>query len=141
MLIRRVRAHIVLIPLMVLVAVSCWLFILARVSPMNEAEVPGTYRQEWSWGVETLTLEPDGTFIEEFRHPSGESFQSTGKWEMWKEPGGAVMVRVYGASIWPTERGGPLRLTYTFMASQSWRGKVLEKTPQADGAIRLARMP
>ena len=133
-----------LLTLGLVLALACWwLFQQAYSWPMNETEVPGTYRQEWPWGVETLTLEPGGTFREEFQYTSGESIADSGKWGMSTALDGDVIVRVDGAVVWPDFRGpqyGPGKLTFTFRARQSSRGKVLEREHDPDGAVRLVRI-
>ena len=110
---------------------------------MKDTKLAGTYRQTLSWGVETLTLEPDGTFREEFRYDSGESLTNSGESETWTTPRGGVMVRV-GDKVHPDFRGpqyGPQGLMFTFRARETPQGRVLEMVPDPDGAVRLMRIP
>src|SRR4051812_33719896 len=60
-------------------AAAACLCLLSACSKPKPSEIPGIYSAQRSYGTETLSLRPDGTYLQVFR--SGSSTRTnTGKW-------------------------------------------------------------
>jgi hypothetical protein len=101
-------------------------------------ELPGTYRQDFGFGVDTLTLESGGTFREEFRYTSGATLSSSGSWTSVTQSG-ETLVELDGAFIRPDFRG-PERLNWFLEAELGSGRTVLKMTPTPDAEVMLVRI-
>jgi hypothetical protein len=50
-------------------------------SKLEPVDVVGTYQAELSYGVETLTLKPDGAYEQQFKYNNGKELRNKGTWQ------------------------------------------------------------
>jgi hypothetical protein len=62
-------------------ALVAGLLVMTGCLSVQQTELPGSYVAEYDFGTDTLTLKPDGTFMQDIDIHQGDRISSTGRWE------------------------------------------------------------
>ncbi len=92
-------------------------------TPPSRGEVVGVYMKHYFGGIETFTLNQDGTFSQEFKKSGTSVYKSKGKWEIDNEMLIRLSPCMYPAGAWASNPEGLPQTTET--ATGEWhRGPI-----------------
>jgi hypothetical protein len=90
--------------------------------PPSTDELVGVYKGKYAKGIETITINADGTFTQEFKNDSGQLYISSGKWNLHnKDSNGLIQFR-----------NGQLEFAPFMSPDGIWNGKIDGKPDKSE---------